>query len=97
MLTHTHYCTVPRTQEYPISELAEEPDSVRAILTSVAVGMARSLVDFSESISEPTDHGYLRGYQLELRGPTGETESRLVFIGRNLDRAAIEAGVRACS
>jgi hypothetical protein len=86
-VTHTHYCTVPRTQEYPIPELAEEPDSVRAILTSVAVGMARSLVDYSESISEPTDNGYLRGYQLELRGPAGETESRLVFIEPGLESA----------
>jgi aminoglycoside phosphotransferase len=49
--------------------------------------MGRSLIDYSESISEPTDHGYLRGYQLELRGPAAQTESRLVFIEPGLESA----------
>jgi aminoglycoside phosphotransferase len=49
--------------------------------------MARSLVGYAESISEPTDHGYLRGYQLELLGAAGETESRLVFIEPGLESA----------
>jgi aminoglycoside phosphotransferase len=49
--------------------------------------MARTLVGFSESISEPTDNGYLRGFQLELQGPAGETENRLVFIEPGLETA----------
>jgi aminoglycoside phosphotransferase len=60
---------------------------VRAILTSVATEVDRTLVGFTESISEPTDHGYLRGYQLELSGPAGQAESRLVFIEPGLSSA----------
>jgi len=60
---------------------------VRAILTSVATGVDRTLVGYTESISEPTDRGYLRGYQLELAGPAGQAESRLVFIEPGLSSA----------
>jgi aminoglycoside phosphotransferase len=54
--------------------------------------MARGLVGYSESISEPTDHGYLRGYRIELTGQAGESESRLVFIEPGLD-VALAPGV----
>lgn len=42
--------------------------------------MGRTLLSYSESISEPTDHGYLRGYQLELGSADGSSERRLVFV-----------------
>jgi aminoglycoside phosphotransferase len=54
--------------------------------------MSRGLAGYTESISEPTDHGYLRGYRLELVGPAGEEESRLVFIEPGL-ASALAPGV----
>jgi aminoglycoside phosphotransferase len=53
----------------------------------VATGLARTLLSYSESISEPTDHGYLRGYQLELGSPDGSSERRLVFVEPGLPSA----------
>jgi len=53
---------------------------VRAILTRVAARLQCTLIDYAESIAEPTDHGYLRGYQLELRTAAGLPERRLVFV-----------------
>jgi aminoglycoside phosphotransferase len=38
------------------------------------------LVSFRESIVEPTDHGYLRGYQLDLRSADNAAQRRLVFV-----------------
>jgi aminoglycoside phosphotransferase len=46
----------------------------------VAAGLSRTLVTYSESIAEPTDHGYLRGYQVELASANGGVERRLVFV-----------------
>jgi hypothetical protein len=46
----------------------------------VADQLHRTLVDYSASISEPTDTGYLRGYELELQSATGEREQQLVFV-----------------
>jgi aminoglycoside phosphotransferase len=60
---------------------------VRAILEAVAENLNRSLVSYAESISEPTDHGYLRGFQLELSAASGSVESRLVFIEPALSAA----------
>ncbi len=51
-----------------------------AILARVAARLGCTLVGYSESIAEPTDHGYLRGYQLDLRNPAGGAERRLVFV-----------------
>jgi aminoglycoside phosphotransferase len=53
---------------------------VRMILERVAENLHRSLISYSESIAEPTDNGYLRGYQLVLGLADGTTDSRLVFI-----------------
>ena len=53
---------------------------MRAILTRVAARLQCTLIDYAESIAEPTDHGYLRGYQLELRTAAGLPERRLVFV-----------------
>jgi Phosphotransferase enzyme family len=64
----------------PISEPSVAPDGVHAILARVAARLQCTLVDYSESIAEPTDHGYLRGYQLDLRNATGQAERRLVFV-----------------
>ena len=50
------------------------------MLKSVAAGLSRTLLSYSESISEPTGHGYLRGYQLELGSPDGSSERRLIFV-----------------
>jgi hypothetical protein len=80
ILTHTHSCTIREPREYPITEPSVAADGARAILESVATGLQRTLLSYSESISEPTDHGYLRGYQLELGGPAGSSERRLVFV-----------------
>ena len=79
-LTHTHYCTLPSPRSTPISEPSAAADGVRAILDSVAASLQRTLVSYSESISEPTDQGYLRGYQLELAASDGGAERRLVFV-----------------
>jgi aminoglycoside phosphotransferase len=49
--------------------------------------LRRTLVSYSESISEPTDHGYLRGYQLELATSDGVSERRLVFVEPGLPSA----------
>jgi aminoglycoside phosphotransferase len=49
--------------------------------------MGRTLRSFSESISEPTDRGYLRGYQLELAAADGSSDRRLVFIEPGLPSA----------
>ncbi len=40
----------------------------------------RTLVDYTESVAEPTDQGYIRGYQLELADAAGMVERRLVFV-----------------
>jgi aminoglycoside phosphotransferase (APT) family kinase protein len=53
----------------------------------VALSLTRTLVSYSESISEPTDHGYLRGYQLVLESPGGGSEHRLVFVEPGLPSA----------
>jgi aminoglycoside phosphotransferase len=53
---------------------------VRAILTRVAARLQCNLLGYTESIAEPTDHGYLRGYQLDLRNAAGLPERRLVFV-----------------
>jgi Phosphotransferase enzyme family len=85
LLTHTHYCTIfspPRSNH--ISEPLAGPDGVRAILVRVAARLHRTLVSYTESIAEPTDNGYLRGYQLLLRDASGASESRLVFIDPSL-------------
>lgn len=60
---------------------------MRAILVRVAARLHRTLSSYKESIAEPTDHGYLRGYQLELRDASGASESRLVFIDPSLASA----------
>jgi aminoglycoside phosphotransferase (APT) family kinase protein len=70
-----------------ISEPLAGPDGVHAILVRVAARLHRTLVGYRESIAEPTDHGYLRGYQLELRDAAGSSESRLVFIDPSLTSA----------
>ncbi|HEY5229421.1 MAG TPA: aminoglycoside phosphotransferase family protein, partial [Galbitalea sp.] len=75
------------TRSTPISDPSAEPDGVRAILSSVAAALDRTLIEYSESISEPTDHGYLRGFQLTLAGPAGQQETRLVFVEPGLDSA----------
>jgi hypothetical protein len=85
-LTHTHYCT-PSPRSTPIPGPFVAADGVRAILDSVAAGLQRTLVSYSESISEPTDHGYLRGYQLELAAADGSSERRLVFVEPGLPSA----------
>lgn len=51
-----------------------------AALAKVAEQLHRSLVGYSEMLVEPTDDGYVRGYELELRAPDGERERRLVFV-----------------
>jgi aminoglycoside phosphotransferase len=61
---------------------------VRAILTKVAENLRRELLSYTESISEPTDIGYLRSYQLQLGLPDGGTEQRLVFIEPGLPSSA---------
>ncbi|MEJ1231446.1 MAG: hypothetical protein WDM88_13605 [Galbitalea sp.] len=54
--------------------------ALRGILSQVAEQLHRTLTGFSESIVEPTDDGYLRGYNLELQAVSGEHEHRLVFV-----------------
>jgi aminoglycoside phosphotransferase len=70
----------PRIQEPSIPEPSAQTDGVRAILEKVAEGLQRELISYAESIAEPTDHGYLRGYRLELRTADGLREHRLVFV-----------------
>jgi aminoglycoside phosphotransferase len=53
---------------------------VRAILSRVAERLQFTLVGFEETLAEPTDHGYVRGYQLDLRTADGAKERRLVFV-----------------
>jgi hypothetical protein len=53
---------------------------VHSLLTRVAEQLQRTLIGFSESLTEPTDTGYLRGYELDLLGSAGERERRLVFV-----------------
>jgi aminoglycoside phosphotransferase len=60
---------------------------VYAILARVAARLGCTLVSYSESIAEPTDHGYLRGYQLDLRNAAGGAERRLVFVEPGLASA----------
>jgi hypothetical protein len=79
-VTHTHYCTRSGARSTPITEQSADPTGVRAILEAVAAGLSRTLLGYSESIAEPTDHGYLRGYQLELGSANSGTEKRLVFV-----------------
>jgi len=49
-------------------------------LTRVAEQLHRSLVGYSQSITEPTDAGFLRGYELDLESAGGKRERRLVFV-----------------
>jgi len=70
--------SAPGSNTIPAS--LDAPDGVRAILTRVAARLQCTLIDYAESIAEPTDHGYLRGYQLELRTAAGLPERRLVFV-----------------
>jgi aminoglycoside phosphotransferase len=86
-LTHTHNCIPPQPQEYPITDPPVVPDGSRAILEKVAENLQRELVSYYESIAEPTDRGYLRGYQLQLRASSGALEQRLVFVEPGLPSA----------
>jgi Phosphotransferase enzyme family len=53
---------------------------VRALLTRVAGQLHRTLIGYTESVTEPTDSGYLRGYELELALASGKSERRLIFV-----------------
>jgi aminoglycoside phosphotransferase len=53
---------------------------VRPILVRVAEQLHRTLGGFTESISELTDDGYIRGYRLDLLRADGGRENRLVFV-----------------
>ena len=61
---------------------------MQSLLARVAEQLQRTLVGFSESLTEPTDTGYLRGYELDLLGAAGERERRLVFVA--VEHAASE-------
>ena len=69
------------------------------MLESVALSLTRTLLSYTESIAEPTDQGYLRGYQLELASPGGESEHRLVFVEPGLPSALspVMLGIPVCA
>jgi aminoglycoside phosphotransferase (APT) family kinase protein len=50
------------------------------VLSRVAATLSRSLVSYSATVIEPTDDGYLYGYDLLLADPMGLTERRQVFL-----------------
>jgi aminoglycoside phosphotransferase (APT) family kinase protein len=50
------------------------------VLSRVAEQLHRVLVGWSATAVEPTDDGYLYGYDLELEAIGGTTEHRLVFV-----------------
>jgi hypothetical protein len=54
---------------------------MRSLLNRVAEQLQRTLVGYTQSLTEPTDTGYLIGYDLVLQGAGGERERRLVFVG----------------
>jgi aminoglycoside phosphotransferase len=58
------------------------PDTERpsAVLARVAEQLHRVLVGWSATDVEPTDQGYLYGYDLELRSLSGVIEHRQVFV-----------------
>lgn len=69
-------------REIVISEpTSTDPGSQHAaVIAFIADHLGRTLVTSSLMAVEPTDTGYLHGYDLELRAPDGTTESQRVFI-----------------
>jgi hypothetical protein len=57
-----------------------ETDRAREVLTAVADSLDRSLTAWRSTATEPTDEGYLYGYELELADAEGHAERRLVFV-----------------
>jgi hypothetical protein len=53
---------------------------MRPLLTQVAEQLQLTLVGFAQSLTEPTDTGYLIGYDLDLQAADGEHERRLAFV-----------------
>lgn len=66
--------------EYLITPPNDPTEGVDATLAKVAEQLDRSLVGFTESLVEPTDDGYVGGYELDLQTAGGERERRLVFV-----------------
>jgi hypothetical protein len=62
---------------------------VGAVLANVASQLHRSLVGYSEMLVEPTDDGYVRGYELDLRGVNGTAEKRRAFIFTSAAAASV--------
>jgi aminoglycoside phosphotransferase (APT) family kinase protein len=58
------------------------PETARAgyVLSIVAERLGRSLSGWHSTATEPTDAGYLYGYDLELSAADGGVEHRLVFV-----------------
>jgi aminoglycoside phosphotransferase (APT) family kinase protein len=69
-----------------------ETDRAREVLTRVADSLGRTLVRWRSTATEPTDEGYLYGYELDLEGSRGESERRLVFV-EDIERAGDLPGV----
>jgi aminoglycoside phosphotransferase (APT) family kinase protein len=67
---------------HPVPVDPTQPETARAhtVLSLVADQLGCSLTSWHSTAIEPTDGGYLYGYQLELRTADGGAESRLVFV-----------------
>jgi aminoglycoside phosphotransferase (APT) family kinase protein len=66
--------------EHPIAIPSQETTGASALLATVAEQLHRTLVGFSETVVEPTDDGYVHGYELELLDVDGQRERQLVFV-----------------
>ena len=68
---------------HPVPVDPTRPETARAhtVLSLVASQLGCTLTSWHSTAIEPTDGGYLYGYQLELRTADGGLESRLVFVG----------------
>lgn len=68
-------------------DLPREHARAHSYFTRVASGLDRSLKGWTATVVEPTDNGYLFGYELELGRRDGSIEKRLVFV-EGLDSAS---------
>jgi aminoglycoside phosphotransferase (APT) family kinase protein len=78
----------PYPQEHDItaaSPYSSGSERVAAVLSRVATELHKTLLGFSATLTEPTDRGYLYGYNLELQSAHGPREHRLVFVEESAD------------
>ncbi|HEY2644888.1 MAG TPA: aminoglycoside phosphotransferase family protein [Galbitalea sp.] len=88
----TAYFSAQASDPYPqepvittASPYSAGSDRLSAVLSRVAAELHRTLLGFSATLTEPTDRGYLYGYNLELQSAHGPREHRLVFLEQSTD------------